>query len=89
MKAQPDNQLIMKFPPPGRKFYPVVNELPRDSEGRVVPTKEDPDVINRLKNENLITRTNYQLWLDKKDKRIKELEKKLKEYESSGIQPTH
>lgn len=89
MKPQFDNQLTLKFPAPERKNLPVIYEMARDSDGRAVSTAEDPDIIRRLKSENLIIRTNYQLWLDKKDRRIKELEKKLKQYELNGIQQTN
>ena len=84
MKMQLDYQLTLKFPPPERKNKPVINELPRDSEGRVVDTKEDPDALVRAKVENLVLRTNMQLFLDRKDREIAKLKKRIKELKNDN-----
>lgn len=81
MKMQLDYQLTIKFPPPERKHKPVIMELARDSEGKVVTTQEDPDELVRVKTENLVLRTNMRVFLDIKDRKIKELKQRIKELE--------
>ena len=81
MSMKLDYQLTIKFPPPERKRKPVITELARDSEGRVVTTWEDPDELVRVKTENLVLRTNMNVFLEIKDRKIKKLQQRIKELE--------
>lgn len=86
MKMQFDNQLSLKFPPPERKHKPVISEMVRDSQGRAATTEEDPDIVNRLKMENLILRTNFNISMERRDKQIKQLKQRIKELETPNPQ---
>ena len=78
MKMQTDNQLTLKFPAPERKNLPVINEIARDSEGRVVTTKEDPDEFIRVKTENLVLRANHRVWSEQMERKIQNLKEEIK-----------
>lgn len=78
MKMQSDNQLTLKFPVTERKNPPVITELPRDSEGRVVTTKEDPDEFIRIKTENLVLRANHRVWAEQMERKMQKLKEEIK-----------
>lgn len=78
MKMQLDYQLTIKFPPPDRKHKPVIMELARDSEGKVVTTQEDPDEFIRVRTENLVLRTNHRIWTEKMERKIQNLKEEIK-----------